>query len=454
MKNNELLQFIMYVDPSDTDVSGWWAGIGGFIGVAGCAIGTGGVGLVGGTVCATGGGAIGHGLGAFFTSVQSWILVTHQQARANISFSEPVPYNTPMTADFWYCAGDSTNTPIGTHDDGTRAPKSLGDYVEYFTKGGTWKDDDGIHTGGYKYNVDINSNPPCYSELTTAYNDQMVTAAFKIGQTLSFNSPTSIDEANDQSSQELSGGLAATKDQRTNGFLPACDILNGWRPISNANGTFMGCIAQLAYYAIYRPIAWVAGITGELFDFFLGYSLADDSYRATFAVSGWKLVRDISNIFFIIILIWTGLANVFNLGGISMKKVVPALIVNALLINFSLFGTQVMIDLSNITSRIFYNSTQVCTGKCNDTNGDGTADNQIKSSVGNYKSLSVAITSGFNPQRLFDTKVLDNAKATPVKGTTGVTDKSGGASDTEIAGYFIVVTIIAAIIMLGVAKMF
>jgi hypothetical protein len=289
---------------------------------------------------------------------------------------------------------------------------------------------------------------------------------FQIGETREFKTPESGEVASTQAQsaeEEISTFTNNLETNKEDSFLPACDIMNGWRLVGDANGTFMGCIAQFTYYMIYRPVAWFAGLMGELFDFFLGYSLSDSSYRQPFIVDGWKLVRDISNIFFIIILIWTGLATVFNMDGISMKKIVPALIINALLINFSLFGTQVIIDISNITARIFYNSTQVCTGECKDENPkDGTPDNLLESSTG-YKSLSVAITSGFNPQRLFSTDVINSAKSTPPRGGNAALDEGSNSNDegvkkassgTEQAGYFIIVCLIASLIMFAVAKMF
>ncbi len=287
---------------------------------------------------------------------------------------------------------------------------------------------------------------------------------FQIGETREFKTPESGEVANTQAQsaeEEISTFTNNLETNKEDSFLPACDIMNGWRLVGSANGTFMGCIAQFTYYMIYRPVAWFAGLMGELFDFFLGYSLSDSSYRQPFIVDGWKLVRDISNIFFIIILIWTGLATVFNMDGISMKKIVPALIINALLINFSLFGTQVIIDISNITARIFYNSTQVCTGDCKDENPkDGTPDNLLISSTG-YKSLSVAITSGFNPQRLFGTDVINSAKSAPIKGGSTATinpseddDYGKVSSGTDQAGYFIIVCLVASLIMFAVAKMF
>ena len=234
-----------------------------------------------------------------------------------------------------------------------------------------------------------------------------------------------------------------TSPQRGDG-LPECSMSDG----NFGSGSFMGCIARLVYYVVYWPVAMVARLLGGLFDFFLSYSLDDASYRAGFAVRGWEIVRDISNIFFILILVWTGLSAVFTGDG-SMKKVVPALILNALIINFSLFGTRVIIDVTNIGARVFYNTMDVCNGKCVDENPhDGQVDNP-RMGPGNSKPLSEKIVSAFNPQKIFSKQILDSAQS-----TKSFDQNRAAMSDNQIAGYFIIVSIIAAFILFGIAKMF
>lgn len=269
---------------------------------------------------------------------------------------------------------------------------------------------------------------------------------FKIASSQEFKMPSSITEA--QNSTSTVDQYNTTTQQDTDN-LPACS----WTGGLFGSGTLMGCASRLIYYVIYWPIAWFAGLMGNLFDFFLGYSLADASYRANFAVKGWQLVRDISNIFFILILVWTGLATIFDFGGkssINMKRVVPNLILSALLINFSLFVTRVVIDISNITARIFYNQIHVCEGDCRDDNSDGVYDNPLNG-PGGFTSVSSKIVAQFNPQKLFSPGVLnDQASNQEVRGT----NIGGSDPDTREAGYFIIVTLMAAAIIFGVAMMF
>lgn len=380
-------------------------------------------------------------------------IITKEVIQSTIAIPNDIvaSFGTELTADFWYCAGLQNNISGPDQRDGRYAPR--GDRVEYFTSDGkyTYKDASGTEvdaTDGIPYGVDLCGG----------------TAHYKIGQTIKFNIPSKADVAAEQTT-EIDTGIKSTASSNDD-TLPACAVT------SFGDGSLMGCVARVVYYIFYWPIAWVAGILGKCFDFFLGYSISDESYRANIIVTGWKLVRDISNIFFIIILVWTGFATVFDIGGISMKKVVPALIINALIINFSLFGTQVIIDISNITSRLFYNTMTVCEGDCvwKDTDKGKILQNPNTDTVGGYKSLSSKIVASFNPQTIFKTTTLDSNASLSGKddGTStqvnGFNSQSSDANlsigssaaryTSDYAGYFIVVTLIAASMMFIIAKMF
>ncbi len=291
---------------------------------------------------------------------------------------------------------------------------------------------------------------------------------FKIASSETFSMPATPAEADTQitNPDQVDQTDASVVDSNTGSTLPVCVLAH---PLTGS-GTFMGCIAYVGY-GVYQITAWIAGILGKAMDFFLGYSISDESYRASVVVTGWKLVRDISNIFFIIILVWTGFATVFNLSGVSMKKVVPGLIINALLINFSLFGTQVIVDISNITARLFYNTMSVCEGKCEykAPPNEKEISNPSKEGTGGYKPLSTKIVDSFDPQKIFKPGTLngkaagDNADAKDAANggfnSSGISNnvesaKTLGIYDSDYAIYFLIVSIIAAIIMLGMAKMF
>lgn len=371
---------------------------------------------------------------AFYRKGPSGSEVIKQQvvlAKASISSGSGLRFGTPMNADFWYCGGLSD---ADSRVDGRRAPRD-GDRVEYFTKDGNYTDINGPHSDGIPY-----GKTKCDG-----------TAFYKIGRTIPFTLPANKTEAETSSQQTIDSGIVSS--EYLGSVLPLCSIT----PFGD--GSVMGCIAQILYGGIFRPVAFFAQLMGKLFDFFVGYSLSDESYRHPFIQTGWQLVRDISNIFFIIIMVWSGLMAVFNTSNVSYKKVVPTLIINALIINFSLFATRVVIDFSNITARIFYNQMVVKI--------DGEEQNSDNSATG-YKPISEAIVSSFNPQQIFKKSVLQSEDVEQGKSNNKENDGAtfNGQSDftasngkfkrysKEYASYFALVTLVAIAISFSVAMMF
>ena len=201
-----------------------------------------------------------------------------------------------------------------------------------------------------------------------------------------------------------------------------------------AKNSMIECVAYLTYWVVFVPMSFIAYLGGTFLDFFMSFSLSDTSYRHPFVEQGWKMVRDISNIFFILVLLFVALAGMFN-SAPDFKKTLPRIIIAALLINFSLFFTRVLIDVSNITARVFYNSIEVVT-----------TDSTEGANVFGTKSVSTAIISNINPQRVIGT--ADNVKA------GGVVGNGSTIQSNDRAGYFSLVALIAAVVCGVIAYVF
>lgn len=77
----------------------------------------------------------------------------------------------------------------------------------------------------------------------------------------------------------------------------------------------------------------------------------------------WIVIRDLFNILFIFSLIFIGLKTIWSPGDSSTKKALGLLIAAALLINFSLYVTKVIVDMSNYAAVAIHNqATQGITG--------------------------------------------------------------------------------------------
>ncbi len=151
------------------------------------------------------------------------------------------------------------------------------------------------------------------------------------------------------------------------------------------------CFVAVFYYLVFVPISFITELTAKLLDFFVYYSTNSSSYSASFVGSAWAVVRDIANIFFIVALLYLAIQVILGLGA-HTKKMISTIVIVAILINFSLFFTQVIIDGSNILAKVFYNNIE-------SKDKDGKI---LDGGAGGQKSITVAIVSAFQPQNTMD----------------------------------------------------
>lgn len=110
--------------------------------------------------------------------------------------------------------------------------------------------------------------------------------------------------------------------------------------------TLTGCIPTGVFYLIYKPASIILAGTSYLFDIVLNMSIRKEFVVRPFIDSSWTIMRDFSNMAFIFVLLYTGIATM--LGTPGWAKTVRNVVIIALLINFSLFFTKVVIDAGNI----------------------------------------------------------------------------------------------------------
>ncbi len=144
-------------------------------------------------------------------------------------------------------------------------------------------------------------------------------------------------------------------------------------------------LAKALYNLVFQPLSYLAGLAGQILDFFVYYSTNSNSYSSPFIGKAWGAVRDIANVFFIVALLYVAIKTILGLGAHG-KKMIAHIVIVALLINFSLFFTQVIIDSTNILARVFYNHI--------------TVENQDPNIP--QKSISVGLVKQFNPQKIFE----------------------------------------------------
>lgn len=131
----------------------------------------------------------------------------------------------------------------------------------------------------------------------------------------------------------------------------------GWGGVKLPIINFSGCFAMVGNIVL-KGAAWILWASAIIFDKTLDYTLGsgfkDIVEKSTFITVGWGMFRDISNLFFIFILLFISIGTILNNSKLGSKSLIPSILMAAVLINFSLFFTKVIIDASNIVTLQFY----------------------------------------------------------------------------------------------------
>jgi hypothetical protein len=115
---------------------------------------------------------------------------------------------------------------------------------------------------------------------------------------------------------------------------------------------------------IFKLVSFVAYIAGTLFDFSLEFSINSAEFLKRLGVIEvtWSFIRDVLNMTFIFILLWTAVQILIgNEGKYNAQKMLRNVIIVAILMNFSLFAAKLMVDGSNIVSLKIYEAMKAST---------------------------------------------------------------------------------------------
>lgn len=141
--------------------------------------------------------------------------------------------------------------------------------------------------------------------------------------------------------------LAAAPAESTGNALTYAGAALG--PLGNALSLVLGVIAYILTAVIGLLITVVVAILIQVAQF-------GNIINVPTVIQGWVIVRDLCNMSFILILLVIAFATILRQENFSVKKLLPKLLIMAVLINFSrtLFG--LMIDVSQIIMLTFVNA--------------------------------------------------------------------------------------------------
>lgn len=280
-------------------------------------------------------------------------------------------------------------------------------------------------------------------------------AAIGVSETgLAFVQQSAVAQTSTPAGEKTSVALAEDPGDRIGDCMYAGD---NYLPKLN----IAACLARVTYFIPYAVGQWFLGISARLFDVAASFTLSSKLYTSgTFLQQGWQITRDFANIFFILILLLIALSLVLDIeiGHANPKKMLASLVVVALVINFSFFITEVIIDLSNSLALVFYNQVTVVSEDGKTTFNDQVLNEQLKRVQGKnadgkpvqyisvQKPLSVALVRALKPQVLSNATFYDKLCGAKTAGFFVYTGQ-GNVKCTETADNML---LIALFLLVGI----
>jgi hypothetical protein len=227
-----------------------------------------------------------------------------------------------------------------------------------------------VNCTGYPFEERIVSNQPEGSQLYIAAAQKAVTNkiinikcdAQKAGRDLTKLTQTEKDQiaslqneantfssANTESKAKAAWGNSAFIKIAGKVVDGAADVLSG------SSNFLLEAIPKILEYVFIPISAFLLAVAGYIMDFSIQYTIYGKGFIDMNGAiqSVWALIRDSLNICFIFILLYAAIQQIVR--GTVAKQTLTAVIISAVLINFSLFTTKIIIDASNLVATSIYN---------------------------------------------------------------------------------------------------
>jgi hypothetical protein len=136
-------------------------------------------------------------------------------------------------------------------------------------------------------------------------------------------------------------------------FVAAGTLLAGSQAHAGAISAVGSAVAELLSWIIYPIVALIGFLISKVLWIFIGVAQYNDFINAGPVTSGWAIVRDLCNMFFILILLIIAFATILRVEGYDIKKMVPRVIIMAVLINFSKTICGLILDAAGLIMNTF-----------------------------------------------------------------------------------------------------
>jgi hypothetical protein len=141
-------------------------------------------------------------------------------------------------------------------------------------------------------------------------------------------------------------------------------------------------VSELAQI-IFGLVSWVTGKLGEIMNWTIEFFILDMSTyinQIDAIDSLWQILRDLGNIVFIFLILYAAISLILG-SDRNVREILPRIIVVALLVNFSLFVAQFVIDTSNLFALQIYENISV-------SGIDDTSGVNLSNAIANQVNLS------------------------------------------------------------------
>ena len=168
-------------------------------------------------------------------------------------------------------------------------------------------------------------------------------------------------EGNPTSATDFAEGAVS----KTAGDPTTCDA---WYKVIYPTCLWRGFMAFLGT-ALVTLTAWLLGVAGLIFNFLLDYTIVEFASKVYAPIqggieTGWQAFRDIANIVIIGMFTFVAISMILGVESFGSRKLVARVLIIAILINFSLLFTKLIIDSSHFIAFEFHKAAlgQVASG--------------------------------------------------------------------------------------------
>jgi hypothetical protein len=177
----------------------------------------------------------------------------------------------------------------------------------------------------------------------------------------------------------------------------------GLEDLATCLGNMGNCIPNIVagfLKLVVGLFASILGLVGAFFNVAMIYTVFNFSLyfgNSEGLLLAWTVIRDLANIVLLFSFVYIGIRTILGTGNYSVGKTLPALLIFAVLLNFSLFIAEAVVDVSNAVASSFY--TQASGADCRDaSNMDACANEGVAGKI-----MEITGISGFLSERTWST---------------------------------------------------